>query len=424
MNNARITTRGRLLPVTLGTVAMLAAGSAVAAPAGAALTPGTSAARKTAQPEPITRTFNFTGNVQILDFPQNVSRIEATVTGAGGGNGHAMSGFVAGGAGTEVRATIPLPDGTRKLFIYVGGSGENGGIARGGDGGCNGGGNAGAASAGAGGGGASEIRTAEAITPTSRLIVAGGGGGGGGGANGRGGSGVGGPSGNDPGNLRGSDGQDIVSSAFSCGGRGGGGGTAGAGGSGGTNPTLCIGADGNGGGLLAGGRGGFGPLDAGGGGGGGGYNGGGGGAGGAGGSGGGGGGGASFVIPAATGVSKKIGTRSSVTITYAVGMPTLSCVARLDLRNGQSLDNPVRLCTTDVLPSQASVRISGNPPFGTELFYGPEKEGGPLVVVIGTFPGGQVRGQPAEFPITVEVGYVDGPRAIAHVIIRVVVARR
>jgi hypothetical protein len=403
---------------------MLAVGLTGAAPAGAVVTKGPAAARQLAKSEPITRTFNFTGNVQILDFPQNVSRIEATVTGAGGGNGHALAGFVAGGGGTEVHATIPLPDGTRKLFVYVGGSGENGGIARGGDGGWNGGGNAGAASAGAGGGGASEIRTSEAITPTSRLIVAGGGGGGGGAANGQGGSGVGGPSGNDPGNLRGSDGQDIVSTPVSCGGRGGGGGTAGAGGSGGTNPTLCIGADGNGGGLLAGGRGGFGPLDAGGGGGGGGFNGGGGGAGGFGGSGGGGGGGSSFVIPAATGVSKKIGTRSLVTITYSVSMPTLSCVASLDLRIGQSLDNPVRLCTTDVLPSQASVRLSGNPPLGTNLFYGPEQEGGPIAVVIGTFPGGQVRGQPGTFPITVEVGYVGGEPAIAHVVIRVVVARR
>jgi hypothetical protein len=220
-----------------------------------------------------TVTYAYTGAVQNLVVPPNVTSATITSTGPSG----ALAG-VSGGPGEIVTATIAVTPG-ETLAIYVGGTaGFNGGGAGGNSGG------------GGQGGDASDVRQGGTALANRFVIAAGGGGGGGGG----GFAGVGGAAGGAMG---------ATGAAGAYGGPGGLGATLSAGGAGGGS--VSGGGVGASGGLGIGGVGGGG--NAGGAGGGGGYYGGGGGGGGCGGgtycSAGGGGGGSSYVIPSATGVT-------------------------------------------------------------------------------------------------------------------------
>ncbi|MBQ9393977.1 MAG: hypothetical protein IJU23_00435, partial [Proteobacteria bacterium] len=120
--------------------------------------------------------FEFTGSVQTIDLPIGTYKLE--VWGAQGGQGKSSSVIHHGAKGGYSKGTVNLTQPT-KLYVYVGGTGEeiSGKSCVGG--GFNGGGNASGQQASwtcGGGGGASDIRIAT-DSLYSRLIVAGGGGG-------------------------------------------------------------------------------------------------------------------------------------------------------------------------------------------------------------------------------------------------------
>jgi hypothetical protein len=108
-----------------------------------------------------------------------------------------------------------------------------------------------------------------------------------------------------------------------------------------------------------------------------------------------------------------------VKVTYSADLPTISCPARVEVRVGQSLDALRRVCTTNARPDEADIRLEGAVPPGTNLFYGEEVQGGPLVVVYGTFPGLVVQGPVRDYPVTAKVFYIGGEPAIAHFTIAV-----
>jgi large repetitive protein len=127
--------------------------------------------------DPITATFNFTGNAQTWVVPAGVTSINIEVYGAQGGDSETCSGplNIDGGLGGFASGTLSVTPG-ETLTIYVGGKPLNGDLGGGNDlGGFNGGGNGGMY-AGAGGG-ASDVRQG-GTSFSDRVIVAGGGGGG------------------------------------------------------------------------------------------------------------------------------------------------------------------------------------------------------------------------------------------------------
>jgi len=124
--------------------------------------------------QPVSETFNFTGDVQTFTVPVGVTSISVDVLGAKAGNNNIYS----GGNGGRVQAVIPVTPG-EVLNIYVGQLGvntsqNNPSVYNGGGGVFSyvSGGTAGT------GGGASDIRRSP-YTSADRLVVAGGGGGGG-----------------------------------------------------------------------------------------------------------------------------------------------------------------------------------------------------------------------------------------------------
>ena len=115
-----------------------------------------------------TVSFSYSGAYQTFNVPDNVYQLHVTLRGA---MGSPCGGF--GGSGGIVMSSIAVSPG-QDLYVYVGGSGDNGGY--------NGG---GISTTGCNGGGATDIRTN--ITDLQSRIVVAGGGGGGSGCNARGG---------------------------------------------------------------------------------------------------------------------------------------------------------------------------------------------------------------------------------------------
>jgi hypothetical protein len=112
--------------------------------------------------------FEFTGNIQTWQVPQNVNQVKIEAWGAqGGADGNS------GGYGAYAYGFIDVTPGNT-LNIYVGGQGSS--CAAGSGGGFNGGGNAGPYGCSGGGGGASDVRIG-GTDLNNRIIVAGGGGG-------------------------------------------------------------------------------------------------------------------------------------------------------------------------------------------------------------------------------------------------------
>ncbi|WP_345257882.1 glycine-rich protein [Flaviaesturariibacter amylovorans] len=174
----------------------------------------------------VTQTFNYTGGMQTFTVPAGVTSISIDARGARGGRGSENGGFVSGGGGGRVQATMSVTPG-QVLNIFVGERGY-------GDPGCAWGCsphgpsfNGGAAARGTqtgGGGGATDIRLGGTAL-TDRVLVAGGGGGAGGTYSNAGAGGGG-------GGLTGAAGGYINGGLFSGYNPGGGGGTQTAGGSG------------------------------------------------------------------------------------------------------------------------------------------------------------------------------------------------
>jgi hypothetical protein len=77
----------------------------------------------------------------------------------------------------------------------------------------------------------------------------------------------------------------------------------------------------------------------------------------------------------------------------------------------------VNVCRSDVL--DGDIGVEGDAPNGMALYIGPETVGGPLVLVIGTFPGGKVLGPARDYNLTVTASNEGGRTAIAHVTIEV-----
>lgn len=251
------------------------------------------------------QTFHYTGKRQTFVVPAGVTRLTVVAHGGEGAGFYAYPSTASPGLPGRVYAIIPVRAGD-KLYVFVGGSGEDGGFNGGGAGGTSGSGSY----SGNPGGGASDVRIG-GDTLKDRIIVAAGGGGAGqaiyyyGTANGGNGGG-----------LRGKPGGGS-GSAHGAGGAAGGtqrkGGSGGAGGVGSSSYGYYAGQPGGNGALGLGGDGGNAgqcQYAGGGGGGGGGYFGGGGGGGGGAnyfyrsgcaeyGQGGGGGGGSSYIEPSA-----------------------------------------------------------------------------------------------------------------------------
>ena len=141
-----------------------------------------------------TQTFEFTGAMQQLVVPGDITTMSVTATGGAGGKGIGCNNTNGGGLATTVAATLAVTAG-ETLRIYVGGKGgdanADGNCATPGLGGFNGGGQGGAAAmyAGTGGGGASDVRRAGGTVADRVLVAAGGGGSGGGAGAGNGGKG-------------------------------------------------------------------------------------------------------------------------------------------------------------------------------------------------------------------------------------------
>ena len=204
----------------------------------------------------VTKTFNYTGQLQIADLPAGTNSVTMHLWGgAGGCGGPDTAGDGAdGAAGHYVTVTdldISAYAGVKKIAVGVGGGGEAGGMGQDTDGGRNGqaltgysggdGGSSGRGSgvsgSGGGGGGATTVTLFESgqAADTIKLAIAGGGGGGGGtGESSRGGAGINTNSatGNTPGTL-GENGAGH-SGDGGGGGAGGGGTDGGTGGSGAT----------------------------------------------------------------------------------------------------------------------------------------------------------------------------------------------
>ena len=204
----------------------------------------------------VTKTFNYTGQLQIADLPAGTNSVTMHLWGgAGGCGGPDTAGDGAdGAAGHYVTVTdldISAYAGVKKIAVGVGGGGEAGGMGQDTDGGRNGqaltgysggdGGSSGRGSgvsgSGGGGGGATTVTLFESGQPadTIKLAIAGGGAGGGGtGESSRGGAGINTNSatGNTPGTL-GENGAGH-SGDGGGGGAGGGGTDGGTGGSGAT----------------------------------------------------------------------------------------------------------------------------------------------------------------------------------------------
>jgi hypothetical protein len=133
-------------------------------------------------------TFTYSGREEVFLVPSGVTSVTVTAVGAPGGSDTSAGGGGAGGKGASVTATVPVPAGTTRLYVEVGGAGEYPGM-----GGFNGGGGVPAdfnKGGGLGGGGASDVRTTSitqvpdtllTLANDSRLVVAGGGGAAGGG---------------------------------------------------------------------------------------------------------------------------------------------------------------------------------------------------------------------------------------------------
>jgi hypothetical protein len=140
--------------------------------------------------------------------------------------------------------------------------------------------------------------------------------------------------------------------------------------------------------------------------------------GGGGGSGAGGGSRSSFTAPGSTVVAKNFSTDpASVEISYTIPVPVLTCTSPLTFKIGQSVDDLVNVCRSDVL--DGDIGVDGDAPPGMALFIGPETVGGPLVLVIGTFPGGKVLGPARDYDLTVTASNDGGRMAIARVTIKV-----
>lgn len=242
------------------------------------------------------KVFEYTGKVQTYIVPEGVTSIEVELYGAGGGHSSWERGRYPDkykpGKGGKLTATYPVEPGS-KIFVFVGGRGDNATDTYQGKGGFNGGGDGNNTGdygpyCGGGGGGASDIRIGGSGLG-NRVLVAGGGGGAGSNYP------DGGDHGGDGGGEIAKDGQaDNGTSHESCG-RGA---TQKEGGMGGQWPSYLKGEDGR----L--GRGGHAPDSTAGGGGGGGYYGGGAG------SWSGGGGGSSYAGPEASNVSHEQGVNS------------------------------------------------------------------------------------------------------------------
>lgn len=240
--------------------------------------------------------FEYTGKFQTYEVPEGVTSIEVELWGAGGGNSSWELGRYPDkykpGKGGKLTATYPVEPGS-KIYIFVGGKGDNATDRQHGKGGFNGGGNGNNTGeygpyCGGGGGGASDIRIGGSGLG-DRVLVAGGGGGAGSNYP------DGGDHGGDGGGENALDGQsDDGTSHESCG-RGA---TQKSGGQGGQWPSYLKGEDGK----L--GRGGHAPDSTAGGGGGGGY------FGGGAGSWSGGGGGSSYAGPEASDVSHEQGVNA------------------------------------------------------------------------------------------------------------------
>jgi hypothetical protein len=205
----------------------------------------------------ITKSFNYTGQLQIADLPAGTSTVTMHLWGgAGGCGGPDTAGDGAdGAAGHYVTVTdldVSAYAGAKKICVAVGGGGESGGMGQdtaggrngqsltgysGGDGG-NSGRGSGESGSGGGGGGATTVTLFESGQSVDNIILAiagGGGGGGGTGESSRGGAGINSnsPTGNTPGTL----GENGAGHA----GDGGGGGAGGGGADGGTGGSGATG---------------------------------------------------------------------------------------------------------------------------------------------------------------------------------------
>jgi Glycine rich protein len=385
---------GAVAAATLGGLASTAASAATIPRRPVVLPPGPGGPGRAPGAGPgITRRFTYTGGVQTMEIPAGVGTVHVVAAGGQGGGGSQSRDYFGGrgGRGAQVTADVPVGRDVTKLYVFVGGNGESGGLYRAGDGGWNGGGSGASAGGAGGGGGASEVRTSESDVGTELIVAGGGGGGGAAGAEGPGGSG------GDrfaPGGGNGGDGSSSAYDPFTCHGRGGGAGTSSGGGYGGNSP--CAG-DGIGGGRLNGGRGGISITGEGGGGGGAGYYGGGGGGGAGGGSGGGGGAGYSFTTPGSTGVREQAAPSAFVEISYR---PMLECDHNLVLHVGEPFTHYRVVCTTTVTESTGDILVSGPHPNGMIYEIGPEVPGGTLVLALDSFAM-TVQGPPADYPIKV-----------------------
>ena len=158
--------------------------------------------------------FQYTGKFQTYIVPQGVTTIKVELRGAGGGNGSWEEARYPeryhGGKGGKVTATYPVTPG-EKVYVFVGGRGEDATDSIQGKGGFNGGGDGNNTGdygpyCGGGGGGASDIRIGGSGLD-NRVLVAGGGGGSG--SNYQEGGDHGGPGGNEIGGDGLSNGESL-----------------------------------------------------------------------------------------------------------------------------------------------------------------------------------------------------------------------
>jgi hypothetical protein len=218
------------------------------------------------------KTFKYTGKEQTFVVPAGVTQITVIAIGGEGGGFNVYPSTAPPGRPGRVYAIIPIQPG-KKLYVFVGGSGTEGGF--------NGGGAGGApystsSYAGNPGGGASDVRTGGNTLP-ERIIVAAGGGGAGeatdnyadayggnggglvgksGGSSSNKGSGGGGGGGTQSAGGAGGAGGNGLGCYGSGSGQPGGTGALGLGGSGGQGSQYSTGGGGGGGGYYGGGGGG------------------------------------------------------------------------------------------------------------------------------------------------------------------------
>ncbi len=215
------------------------------------------------------KTFKYTGNEQTFEVPKGVKQLDVVARGGEGGGFSVYPSTATPGRPGRVSAIIPVHSG-EKLYVFIGGSGTDGGFNGGGAGGAN---TTRGSYSGNPGGGASDVR-AGGTGILDRIIVAAGGGGAGQairsygsdyGGDGGGLAGKNGAGGGTNGNA-GGGGQGGTQSAGGAGGTGGygycttghsgGGGDLGFGGNGGNGSNINTGGGGGGGGGYYGGGGG------------------------------------------------------------------------------------------------------------------------------------------------------------------------